>query len=374
MTKPERYEALDVLRGLAALTVVLWHWQHFSFNPQTGLMLTNPADAASPLFWLLKPLYLYGRWGVDLFFQISGFVFYYLYAEKIRSRQTGVGRFTLLRFSRLYPLHLITLIITAGLQFWFFRQHNFYFVYQDNSVLNFFKHLFFASNWLPSEPYSFNGPAWSVSVEILLYAVFFITAYVGLTRPIALAVFCVLGAIATLAVGENVGRGLMSFFLGGLCWYALRSLREKRLRLEALTSIAGAAGALCVGLWLRQKAPAFELAFKYIGFPCLILAASYWGRRIEFATRPLAWIGNVSYSSYLIHFPLQLMLVSIAAAMGLAIDYASPWVLLVFFAGLIGLSLASYYILELPCQNKLRNRTGSAATSNNSSCKSPADG
>ena len=58
----ERYETLDVLRGIAAFCVLFWHWQWLYCTPP----FSDPA--LQPFFWLLKPLYQYGRWGVDFFF------------------------------------------------------------------------------------------------------------------------------------------------------------------------------------------------------------------------------------------------------------------------------------------------------------------
>ena len=40
-----------------------------------------------PFFWLLKPLYIQGWAAVDLFFALSGFVFFWLYSENIAERR-----------------------------------------------------------------------------------------------------------------------------------------------------------------------------------------------------------------------------------------------------------------------------------------------
>lgn len=48
-----------------------------------------------------------------------------------------------------------------------------YFVYPNNDIKHFLLNLFFASSWSFESGHSFNGPIWSVSVEVLLHALFF---------------------------------------------------------------------------------------------------------------------------------------------------------------------------------------------------------
>ncbi|MGZ6021865.1 MAG: acyltransferase family protein, partial [Rhizomicrobium sp.] len=114
MTVIKRLTALDALRGVAALSVVAWHWQHFfaiSGDWQPGWSRTM-----QPFYWLLKPLYVQGWAAVDLFFVLSGFVFFWLYSQSIREQRMAVGAFALMRFSRLYPLQVLMLVTAAVLQ------------------------------------------------------------------------------------------------------------------------------------------------------------------------------------------------------------------------------------------------------------------
>src|ERR1700743_3406757 len=106
----KRLYALDALRGLAALSVVVWHWQHF--YALSGTWQTGWQRASQPFFWALQPLYDAGWAAVDLFFALSGFVFFWLYGAAIASRSIGGPRFSLLRFSPLYPLRFSTLLGT----------------------------------------------------------------------------------------------------------------------------------------------------------------------------------------------------------------------------------------------------------------------
>jgi peptidoglycan/LPS O-acetylase OafA/YrhL len=94
--------------------------------------------------------------------------------EAIASKAITYKEFFVLRFSRLYPLHFFTLLLVLALQAIYFSQKDYFFVYQDNDVLHFIYQLFFASNWGFEKGASFNGPIWSISVEVLIFCFFFL--------------------------------------------------------------------------------------------------------------------------------------------------------------------------------------------------------
>src|SRR5204863_1842819 len=89
---PERFHSLDVLRGLAALSVVFWHWQHF-FQGGRSVPLER-----MPLLDGFFPLYAKGWLAVELFFSLSGFVFFWLYSRPIAERAVSGTEFFILRF------------------------------------------------------------------------------------------------------------------------------------------------------------------------------------------------------------------------------------------------------------------------------------
>jgi peptidoglycan/LPS O-acetylase OafA/YrhL len=90
---------LDVLRGLASLSIVLWHYQQFFWVGAEGS--TQLQRETLPLYAILWPFYDKGYVAVDVFFGISGLVFYYLYSEALYDRAVSWRQFWLLRFSRL---------------------------------------------------------------------------------------------------------------------------------------------------------------------------------------------------------------------------------------------------------------------------------
>jgi peptidoglycan/LPS O-acetylase OafA/YrhL len=348
-----RIVSVDALRGIAALAVVFWHWQHFW--PRGTV--TNDLLPAFSLFW---PFYTYGYLGVDLFFCISGFVFFTIYTDQVASGSVSAIRFAILRFSRLYPLHFVTLIAVAVLQSVYYANQSHFFVNTENTPAYFLLQLFLASNWLSSSG-SFNGPIWSVSIEALLYVFFFCVAKFRLTHPFFLAALSICGFLLINSNGF-LGRGLFSFYLGCLCAVVVKRLSTDRSL--SLVQIAAIVAVPCFAfVWNGQALASVPVDawMVVIVFPALVIALALADDALTPVTCRLRWLGDISYSSYLLHFPLQLCVVTSLALTGGTVDFSSPLTLAAFFASLIFLSLLSYRYFERPVMQWLRMRLQSPA-------------
>jgi peptidoglycan/LPS O-acetylase OafA/YrhL len=350
-----RLTSIDALRGLASLAVVFWHWQHF--------FPTDPAPTEQfPLFWLFGPLYQHGWWGVELFFSISGFIFFRLYAEPVARGDVGGLSFAILRFSRLYPLYFATMVFVAVTQIATRALTGNDFVFPSDSPAQFVQQLLLTTAW-SGHSYTFNGPAWSVVVEMMLYAIFFGLAKLRLARLPVVAAICALAPFLLNADAPLV-RGVLSFFLGGLCAEIIRHA-QSRSGLPHAARIYLPVSILCMivarMIWPHGTLAEF-IAFNFV-FPGLIIVLVIYDDVLQPVTSRLEWLGNISYSSYLLHFPLQLALVTMAAWQGWQIDYRSPVTLLTFLIVLITLSLWSFRWFERPAMNALRRRLMARASS-----------
>ena len=157
----KRLYSLDALRGVGALAIVVWHWQHF--YAISGTWAAGWSRAAEPFYPFLKPLYDEGWVAVDLFFSVSGFVFFWLYLEPVARREIRAGKFARQRFSRLYPLYLATLLAAAAMQLVFFHGTGSWFIFGANDWGHFVRSVLLVQQWLPpDELQSFNGPDWAV--------------------------------------------------------------------------------------------------------------------------------------------------------------------------------------------------------------------
>jgi len=355
MTAPspsaERLYTLDTLRGVAALCVVFWHWQHFFYVGDSPLGFDG---SRQPFFSALTPLYQYGGMAVQLFFSISGFVFFWLFSTGISKRNVTPQKFFWDRFSRLYPLHLVTFVLVALLQIAYLNVNSSYFVYPFNDGYHAVLNLFLAPAWGLEKGWSFNAPVWSVSIELLLYASFFLVCLAGRWRWLLALAVCGLGFML-YPHSYKIGSGVLCFYIGGLAFGLLEQLR--RVVGSGLALVVSAAVAL--GAWIYQIIIADTVdayVIMCLCFPASLAGLAAAGMHWPGMMRSAAWVGDISYSSYLLHFPLQILFALVLDGMGFAREiFYQPWVMLLFFAVLIPLSLMSHHCLERPAQMYLRS-------------------
>ncbi len=209
--------------------------------------------------------------------------------------------------------------------------------------------------WGLEKGWSFNAPVWSVSVEVLLYAIFFIICLTKRWKwPLTLAAI----AIGSFLYPDiyKLGSGLVCFFVGGMTYGVLTWVRRYLGDGGALLIT----GPLCLVAWiwlLKTPAGLNNPLLLYVCYPLLIAALAAAGSRWPGLARRWAWLGDISYSSYLTHFPLQIIFAMAfdALALSRAVFYQG-WVMVLFFAVLIPLSLATHRYLERPAQRWLRQR------------------
>jgi peptidoglycan/LPS O-acetylase OafA/YrhL len=373
-TRSTRLHSLDALRTIAALAVFVEHWpQHFFSTDR----FAQPLESA-PLYRWLSFVYNNGASAVTFFFCLSGFIFYWLYAEAVFSGHTTFRKFSLLRISRLYPLHLATLLLLVGLQPIIHALLSGNFVYQHNDVYHFILNLFFLQCWGFESGYSWNGPSWSISVEIALYALFFIAC--RKFRPGIIQCLVLILVSLPLARFSFIASSAVAFFAGGIAYYIFLMARPFRSGRNAIAAVS-----LTFFVWLLfaplndkvTSSVVVELirhsagdilariveifcgrVREFVLFPTAIFAFSF----LESSTPAWRWrvlggIGNISFGVYLLHYPLQCVAICIAAALSLPADtFASTTTFIVLVAALLIAATASFRWLERPTMIGLRGK------------------
>lgn len=148
-------KSLTGLRGFSALWVCLHHYNYGHYN----------GDNLGPYYNFSKQ----GSWGVIIFFVLSGFVMAYVYNEWFRNRPTKREylNFIGLRIARVYPLHLLTLLLWLGFCLIGFIGFN-----SNDSIYTFVLNLLLLQAWGFTPSISWNQPSWSISVEMFAYLLF----------------------------------------------------------------------------------------------------------------------------------------------------------------------------------------------------------
>ncbi len=341
----EKLYSLELLRFIAACCIFFGHYVHFYDYFQIS--------STSGIFYKINPSH-WGGLAVPLFFMMSGAIFTRNYEVLIREKEISLKEFFLKRFARLYPLHLITLIIVAILQFWLLRENGKYFIYQINDLKHFMLHLFFASHWGFEAGNSFNSPVWSVSHEIVLYFFFFITCI--LSRRINyfflnIGMVAILVPILSQFLSTTLLKSLFAFFVGGLIFGLMKYIFQFSNNSYSRFAFLSILGILTCAL--NRFFERHGLPFGSVG-PMILALALFLDFIVSANLRnsffsKLEVLGGLSYSSYLLHFPLQILLVFVSIYI-IDINFSSTYILLMYVSVVLLASIVSYKYIEKPLQ------------------------
>ena len=315
-----RYEALDGLRGVAALAVMAGHF---------GLLL----DA----FWLPNNFL-----AVDTFFIMSGFVIAHSYGDRLRG---GMSATTYLyrRVIRLYPMFIIGLLIGAAVLL--YAEHSGRIEYDAGSMLqgvllNTFYIPFFNALSVPffdatqihyevGQIFPTNPPAWSLFFEMLASGAFLLLFDLRLKARLLISIAFYL---ALIAVGIYYGRARgdlwidihngydTSNFLGGLprvgfgfsLGVSLHALQRSGVagRIPALLeklpypSFALYVALLAMLLFGRSAHGLYPAIAIATAAPAIVFMAAHINLRTGFEKKIATFLGWISYPIYCLHYPV----------------------------------------------------------------------
>jgi peptidoglycan/LPS O-acetylase OafA/YrhL len=267
---------LDVLRFLRACYLVLYH------------TLYNYAEAdAMPLAQVFR----FGGCATSIFFILSGFILSHVYVGTTRGESIKISpsRFFINRFTNLYPIHIITLLLAIALMAVTSRPYDVNLYTLDSApeiihtmstaevAVNSVLQLLLLQAWNPFY-LAFNIPSWSLSTLLFFYLFFPILAprLVSMRRKwtmlIAMWAACLLPAIITVANG----------------WYGVWTIgtlhSNPLLRLPEFL-----AGILAYGIFAGHAEQITGLVARHRRIVILTLAAFYVGAAYLFADGPQSW-------------------------------------------------------------------------------------
>lgn len=345
---------VDLARGLAAFAVMFWHYQHFYYLKPGVQPLTPALAATQPGYDFLWPLYDFGGCAVQFFWLLSGFVFAAVYVPKnLKARS-----FIVKRFARLYPLHLLTLCVVAVLQAVSLYVVGKFQIYEFNDAYHFALNLGFASFWGFQKGYSFNGPIWSISIEVLVYGFFWVTlphlfrrGIIGPTIVTALAWALAFGISGHL----HLLRECVFFFFAGTIVYLLFNDWRRRPALlfgiALVLAVAGSAVATERSDGIALAAYTTPLLALAVLFGVCGLEALSVGKHV----RRAQWIGDSTYGTYLWHVPIQIVvLIYFSKYENARAAIHQPWFLVAFLFAVVATARLSFVMIEKPARKWLQ--------------------
>jgi len=294
-----RFEALDGWRGICACFVVLFHFHGY------GPLFTSS---------LIRNSYLF----VDFFFVLSGFVIAFNYATRLDS-WSGVRSFLVLRLGRVYPLHLamlLTFVLYEALRL-ALQQPAFT---GETSPSAFVTNLFLLHSLDIHDSLTWNGPSWSISTEFWTYVLFaLVCAVIGL-RDWLLIATAFIGPLLLFHLSKSgmdttydwgIIRCVLGFALGVLCWriHTLASPQARVPGTAVMTALEVAIVLAVAGFVAAAGISPLSFMAPFV-FAAAVLIFALEGGLVSrlFRTRALKWLGTLSYSIYLTHFLVVLLL------------------------------------------------------------------
>ena len=299
----ERFSVLDSWRGIAALTVAIFH--------------LSAAGHFYPLDWIRQA----GLF-VDFFFLLSGFVMTHGYLEMLNSAG-DVSSFIIKRFGRLWPLHIFTLGMLVLLELAKLTAMNVAHLSAGErafsgatSLWALITNIFLIHSLGLHDTYTWNGPSWSISVEFWTYMLFATVARY-FRGQIAAVSFLIMALSVMILLLSGVGSGstydfgifrcFYNFFAGVLVYLIYAKAPQSQFPAGSMWEwLAFLALVLFVSSYrfidLGYAKP-FVFGFVVLTFARERGLISRW-----LLSKPLRKLGAWSYSIYLVHFVVLTLL------------------------------------------------------------------
>jgi len=327
-SQQERLIGLDALRGLAALAVVLFHYST-SYQMQIG--------HADPL-----PFHFYiGNYGVQLFFLISGFV---IFMTLERTRRAS--DFVVSRFSRLFPAYWSAICLTLltvtliGLP------------QQQLPARDLLANFSMVQEFFGFR--SIDGSYWTLEIELFFYVQMLFWYLLGMLERIRwiivgwLALVLVYGLFVhngwhfSYSVRELLILEYIPFFAIGILFYRIRTRPHET-----------AANALLIGACMLVIGAVYRPDFFWVALTCVLIFTAFISGRLDWlGWRPLAFLGGISYSLYLLHQAIGFALIYRFQELGMPSVVACALTIACVILLAWGLNVA----VEKPAMRWLRDR------------------
>jgi len=314
MKNSERIPVIDFLRGLSCLGVLLYHlrvdlwigWWRITSYPQEYSFF------AKAMAWLSIPTPFMG-YAVVLFFLISGFCIHY--PNTCGKAKPSWNTYLVRRFWRIYPAYFAALLLTTVISYLCLT------LWGDKTwdISKLFRVATLSQNYPPENGQFLSNPSlWTIPLEIEFYLLYPLTfLFFSSKRSYLLWIIaCAMSGLSILLSYQGYQwitfTALFlwpSWLLGAWIAKLYRDQQLDRIKLIYLLPFTG----LTLGVSLVSRYQNWETWIQYFGWTafysfffifCLSHAEMIRTVIDVRLTKAVSWVGKISFSLYLIHFPL----------------------------------------------------------------------
>ena len=343
LSNTDKYLGIELLRFVMAVSVIALHLCNWIATPSSDLLtllILRTGELAVPTFWCL-----------------SGFIFYAVYSKRISDHHLTFKHFVVGRFTRLYPLAFASLVLTLALNEVYIKYYKQSFVWHRGDAYHFVLNMFLASHWGLQKFTAFNGPIWSISVEILIYGLFFLVVRILGNSSWIAAVMFILGKVLShiepnLTHFYSLSTCVQCFFIGSLVkslYSYLQTNYQRQMPYFAL--VVGT----CIIITFTQSNR--NISFQIVPPLSVLLFQSISSLIPNHFNKFIEVLGSVTYASYLLHYPLLLSVVMTMDCQQIPRPYltTSSGMIMFLFIVMI-MSKIVYVYFEQPIQHILRTQ------------------
>ncbi|TCK42785.1 peptidoglycan/LPS O-acetylase OafA/YrhL [Paraburkholderia sp. BL8N3] len=357
--------AINAWRGIAALLVAYFHCRQVTWIGMQQFHRSGAPFDLNALFSYLTFPIAWGSAGVPIFFVISGYCIHRGTARRLLADPAapfGAGNFLLRRFARIYPVLLAALLLTFALDT---LSQNFIPVSRKINPFDLHACLvnLLSLQGIAGKTYGSNGALWTLSVEVQFYLVY--PLLLALRRRIGmLNVLIAVGIVNVASAWLFERHEIVVFTSYWLSWTLGAWIAEAKaqgmqvdarramvLRLAAI--VIAAIG--CVAFKFAQYA-AFQ--FWAIAFAVYLYQVLDRPMRNTLAVKTFSRVGEFSFSLYIVHLPIFVLLGSFMFRSALQTSiWASFW----FTAVAVVVAAGFYVLVERPAMlwsARLKGRRG----------------
>ncbi len=326
-------------RFLAAISIVLFHFGHNTFFYENNYIRFITANA---------------NIGVSYFFILSGFIMVIAYHNK----SINVIDYYKNRFARIYPMYIFALVL-------------FLIISNTTTKRLIFYHVAGIQSWIPGFPLTLNMPGWSISVEFFFYSLFpfifyFLKKYSVKTVSIAIITIWVVSQLFTNLFITHFYEGYPSKSHDFIFYFPIIHLNEfligNLFALLFLTKVKTKNYDILIIILLLITAMIFKFTslqlhngLMAVTFAPLILLISANNGYITkiFSNKVLCYLGEVSYSIYILQYPVHVIIRRIFTYYQLS--FSDTQHLFIFIIILLIFSIISYEMIEKKARKWIKN-------------------